>query len=149
MLGNGSIDSGNERAADANGLGALAGAQTVWAQGSARETIARSPVSELLPGPRYIALYLIALPAAVVALASSGRAQLVSGLIAALWFAGAPAALFSRTAAKALPVVSAFFLVVTVLTLPFNSIAFATDLTTTVVMFLVSFPRPKQRHLAN
>lgn len=94
-------------------------------------------------GPRYIAIYMLALPVIVVALASSGRQQLVSGLIAASWLVLAPMALYSRRAALVLPFVSALFVAVATQVFDFNSAAFVVDVTAAVLMFLVSFPRQR------
>jgi hypothetical protein len=95
----------------------------------------------LLTGSKFPVMYLIALPAAVVAVASVGAAQYVSGLIAAAWFGLLPFTLYSRRAAAALPVVSAGLLVATLLALPFNSSAFVVDFWTTGAMFFLSLPR--------
>jgi hypothetical protein len=106
----------------------------------ASSVIAPLSVTKLLPGPRYIAFYLLALPVFVMALASTGVEQLVSALIAVTWLALTPIALYTRRVALLLPIASAVFLGVGVLTLSFDSAAFVVDVTTTVVMFLVSFP---------
>lgn len=98
-------------------------------------------VSKFLPGPRYIAIYMLALPVIVVAFSSSGVEQAISGLIALTWLVLSPLALFSRRAAMFLPIASAGFLAAAVLLLSFNSAAFVVDVTATVVMFLVSVPR--------
>lgn len=98
-------------------------------------------VSKFLPGPRYIAIYMLALPVIVVAFSSSGVEQAISGLIALTWLVLSPLALFSRKAAMFLPIASAGFLAAAVLLLSFNSAAFVVDVTATVVMFLVSVPR--------
>jgi hypothetical protein len=102
---------------------------------------------EILPGPRYIATYLLALPVIVVALASTGRAQLVGGLIAVFWLVLSPVALYARWAALLLPVASAVFLVLSVVLLDFNSAAFVVDVTIAAAMALVSFPRRVPRQM--
>jgi hypothetical protein len=95
----------------------------------------------LRPGPRFLAFFVPVLPAAVMAFASTGMAQLVSTLIAVSWVVLVPAALYLRWAARMLPIASACFLVLAVATLPFNSAAFVINLWTTLAMFLLSFPR--------
>jgi hypothetical protein len=94
-----------------------------------------------LPGPRYIAAYLLALPVIVVAFASTGADAFVSWAISLCWLVLAPTALYSRAAALALPILSALFLALTVTLLSFNSTAFIVDVTATAIMFLVSVPR--------
>jgi hypothetical protein len=101
----------------------------------------RSVSKLLLPGPRYIAAYLLALPVVVVAIASSGVEQTVSWAIALTWLVMAPTALYARRAAVLLPIVSALFVGLAVTMLSFNSTAFVVDVTATAVMFLVSVPR--------
>lgn len=101
----------------------------------------KTPVWKLLPGPRYIASYLLALPVIVVASASSGAEQVVSWAIALTWLVLAPTAMYVRRAAIFLPIVSALFLGLTVTLLAFNSTAFLVDVTATAIMFLVSLPR--------
>jgi hypothetical protein len=95
----------------------------------------------LRPGPRFLAFFVPVLPAAVMAFASIGTAQLVSALIAVSWIVLVPAALYLRWAARLLPVLSACFLLLAVITLPFNSAAFVINLWTTLAMFLMSFPK--------
>ena len=110
---------------------------------STSSTSVASPpsVSKLLPGPRYIAIYLLALPVIVVAFASSGVEQIVSGLIALTWLVLAPVALYARRAAMVLPITSALFLGLAIMVLSFDSAAFVVDVTATAIMFLVSVPR--------
>jgi hypothetical protein len=98
-------------------------------------------VSKHLPGPRYIAAYLLALPVIVVAIASSGVEQTVSWAIALTWLVMAPTALYARGAAILLPILSALFVGLAVTTLSFDSTAFVVDVTATAIMFLVSMPR--------
>jgi hypothetical protein len=106
----------------------------------ASSVVAPLSVTKLLPGPRYIAFYLLALPVFVMALSSTGVEQMVSALIAVTWLALTPIALYTRRAAVLLPIASALFLGLGVIMLSFDSAAFVVDVTTTVVMFLVSFP---------
>jgi hypothetical protein len=102
----------------------------------------------LLPGPRYIAAYMLALPVIVVAIASSGVEQTVSWAIALTWLGMAPAALYTRRAATLLPILSALFVGLSVTMLSFNSTAFVVDVTATAVMFLVSMPRHRGQTVA-
>jgi hypothetical protein len=83
-----------------------------------------------------------ALPAAVVAFASVGHAQQVSGLIALGWFSLVPIALYERWVALVLPMVASSFLILTLIALPFNSVAFVVDVWTAAAMFVLSLPRP-------
>jgi hypothetical protein len=99
-----------------------------------------------LSGPRYLASYLLALPVIVVTLASTGVDQVVSGAIALSWLVLAPTALYSRRAAQVLPYLSFVFLGLALLLLRFSSVAFVVDVTATVIMFLVSMPRPDHGH---
>ncbi len=119
----------------------------------ARERIVGGPGGGLvasgartLSGPRYLASYLLALPVIVVALASTGVDQLVSGAIALSWLVLAPTALYSRRAAQILPYLSFVFLGLALLLLRFSSLAFVVDVTATVIMFLVSMPRTDHGH---
>jgi hypothetical protein len=104
-------------------------------------TRTRSAAKLLLAGPKFPLMFLTALPAAVVALASVGRAQQVSGLIALGWFSLVPLALYERWVAIALPMVAAGFLILTLFALPFNSAAFVVDVWTAAAMFVLSLPR--------
>src|SRR3982751_3348911 len=54
-------------------------------QGPPPHSISTSPPGLLTPGPRFLAIDLLALPPAVVALSSTGITQQVSGLFAVLW----------------------------------------------------------------
>ena len=101
---------------------------------------ARSRSSFLLAGPKFPILFLAALPATVVALSSSGRAQQVSALIAVGWFSLAPVALFERWVALALPIVAAAFLVLTLAALPAGSTALTVDVWTSAAMIVLSLP---------
>jgi hypothetical protein len=117
---------------------------------SASMSIASPPsVTKLLPGPRYIAIYLLALPVIVVAFASSGVEQMVSGLIALTWLVLAPVALYARRAAMLLPITSALFLGLAIMVLSFDSAAFVVDVTATAIMFLVSVPRQWPQQVPN
>jgi hypothetical protein len=99
----------------------------------------------VLSGPRYLASYLLALPVMVVALATTGVDQIVSGSIALAWLVLAPTALYSHRAAQILPILSFVFLGLAIVLLSFSSVAFVVDVTATAIMFLVSMPRPKHR----
>jgi hypothetical protein len=108
---------------------------------TSEESRTRSGSKFLLAGPKFPIMFLTALPAAVVALASVGHAQQVSGLIALGWFSLVPIALYERWVALALPVVAAGFLVLTLIALPFNSAAFVVDIWTSAAMFVLALPR--------
>jgi hypothetical protein len=95
----------------------------------------------LLAGPKFPVMCLTALPAGVVALASVGAEQQVSGIIAIGWLALAPMALYERWAAIALPIVAAGFLLLVMAALPFNSAAFIVDAWTTLAMIVLALPR--------
>jgi hypothetical protein len=104
-------------------------------------TLARERRRHLLAGPRFPIMCLTALPAAVVALATEGAAQRVSGIIALGWLGLALIALYERWATIALPIAAAAFLVLTIAVLPFNSAAFVVDVWTTAAMFVLALPR--------
>jgi hypothetical protein len=86
-------------------------------------------------------MILLALPVAVVAMASSGIAQRAGALIAGAWFVLVPSALYNRWVTLALPAASGTFLVLTVAFLPFNSPAFVVDFWASAALFLLSLPR--------
>jgi hypothetical protein len=106
-------------------------------------TETRSRASFLLAGPKFPILFLAALPAAVVALASQGPAQQLSALISITWFSLVPLALFERWIALALPVLAGGFLIATLSVLPFGSTALTVDAWTTAAMFVLSLPRAR------
>ncbi|HET6147867.1 MAG TPA: hypothetical protein VFH68_10075 [Polyangia bacterium] len=103
--------------------------------------------SFLLAGPRFPILFLAALPAAVVALSSGGRAQQVSALISIGWFTLVPIALYEHWVALALPAVAAAFLALTLAALPDGSTAMTVDVWTSAAMFVLSLPRSGRRRL--
>jgi len=106
---------------------------------------ARPRPAFLLPAPKFPVLLLAALPAAVVALSSEGRAQQVSALIAIGWFSLVPIALFERWVALALPVVAAAFLALALAALPTGSAAQTVDFWSSATLFVLSLlagPRP-------
>jgi hypothetical protein len=115
---------------------------------SSRSITSPPSASQLVAGPRYIAIYLLALPVIVVAFASSGTDQMVSGLIALTWLVLAPVALYVRRAAMLLPITSALFLGLAIMMLSFDSAAFVVDVTATAIMFLVSVPRQWSQSVA-
>jgi hypothetical protein len=96
-----------------------------------------------------IAVCVPILVAAVGALASTGTAQFVSGLMAGVWSVMVPAALFSRWTARLLPLVSAGFLCLSILALPFNSAAFVGDVWAGLAMALLTLPRPRRIPIAH
>jgi hypothetical protein len=95
----------------------------------------------LAPGPKFLALYLLAVPVAVVAFASVGPARYLSAIVAATWLALAPVALYAKWAAILLPVAGGAFLLLSAALLPFNSFAFVVDLWAALAMLISSAPR--------
>jgi hypothetical protein len=102
---------------------------------------AGSRSERLVGGPRAVVLCLVAVPPAVVALASDGWTRALSALICAVGLALVPAALFARRLARLVPTGAGIFLLLTVLTLPFNSVAFVVDIWAAFTMLLVSLPK--------
>ncbi len=95
----------------------------------------------LVPGPKVLLMALLALPATVVGVSASAGPEFVSCLIAGVWFAVLPAALYSRRARHALPMVAAGLLIFAVVALPFNSPAFVADIWTAAPMLVLALPR--------
>ena len=87
-----------------------------------------------------IVICLPILPAAVIALSTTQRAQFVSALMASAWLVLVPSALFGRWAARLLPVVSIAFAALAVVTLPFGSAAFIADVAAALLMFFLTAP---------
>jgi hypothetical protein len=102
---------------------------------------ASSRAERLVGGPRAVVLCLVAVPPAVVALASDGWTRALSALICAVGLALVPASLFARRLARFVPTGAGIFLLLTVLTLPFNSVAFVVDIWAAFTMLLVSLPK--------
>jgi hypothetical protein len=108
----------------------------------------RSPSRGLLPGPMFPVLFAAALPPAVSALASGGRAQQVSSLISIGWASLVPLSLYESWAARVLPLAAVLFLVVALVALPFASTAMSVDAWTAVAMCVLSLPRAPSRTVA-
>lgn len=106
---------------------------------------ARSRIERLVGGPRSVVLCLVAVPPAVVALASDGWTRTLSGLVAAVGLALVPASLFSRKIERLVPAAAGLLMLLTVLTQPFNSIQFVVDIGAAFTMFLVSLPKRAMR----
>jgi hypothetical protein len=102
---------------------------------------ASSRAERLVGGPRAVVLCLVAVPPAVVALASDGWTRALSALVCAVGLALVPMSLFSRRVARFVPTSAGLFLLLTVLTLPFNSVAFVVDMWAAFTMLLVSLPK--------
>lgn len=98
-------------------------------------------LAPLRAGPRFAVVCVPILIALVTAMASTGIPQYVSALMATSWIVLAPAALFSRWVARLLPIASASFLFLALLTLPFNSPAFISDVWAALTMSLLTLPR--------
>src|SRR4029450_9922133 len=94
----------------------------------------------LRSGPMFTTMILLDVPVAVVAMASTGPAQVVSGFFAGAWFALLTTALYRSWARALLPPVAAVFLAVVVAMLPFNSAAFIVDFWTATALCLLSMP---------
>jgi hypothetical protein len=108
----------------------------------------RSRSRILLPGPMFPILLAAALPPAVSALASGGRAQQVSSFISIGWASLVPLSLFESWAARVLPLAAALFLVVALVALPFASTAMSVDAWTAAAMCVLSLTRASSRTLA-
>jgi len=91
-------------------------------------------------GPAFTTMILLAVPVAVVGMAATGVAQVVSALFAGAWFMVLTSALYNRWARLVLPGIAAAFLAVVVATLPFNSPAFVVDFWTATALALLSMP---------
>jgi hypothetical protein len=94
-----------------------------------------------LAGPKTVVLCLVAVPPAVMALASDGWTRVLSGFIALVGLALVPAALFTRRASRAVPTCAGLLLLLSVLTMPFNSLAFLVDIWAAFTMLLVALPK--------
>jgi hypothetical protein len=88
---------------------------------------------------------LVGVPPAVLALASDGWTRALSGLICLVGLGLVPAGLFSRRIARFVPTMAGVLLLATVLTMPFNSVAFVVDIWAAFTMLLVSLPKRVMR----
>jgi hypothetical protein len=95
----------------------------------------------LYPGPKSLFMALMALPPVVVGLSAPTALEVTSGIVAGLWFALLPAALYRRWATTALPFVAGGLLVFAVFALPFNSPAFMVDYWSAAVMLILALPK--------
>jgi hypothetical protein len=94
-----------------------------------------------MAGPKTVVLCLVAVPPAVMALASEGWTRALSGLIALVGLALVPACLYARRANRAVPACAGLLLLLSVFTMPFNSVAFVVDIWAAFTMLLVSLPK--------
>jgi hypothetical protein len=92
----------------------------------------------LHPGPKMLLMALTALPPAVVGLSAPLALEGLSGVLAGLWLALLPVALYRRAAAVALPVTAGALLLFAVLALPFNSPAFVVDYWSAATMLVLA-----------
>lgn len=95
----------------------------------------------LYPGPKSLVMALTALPAVVVGVSAVTALEVMSGVIAGLWFALLPAALYRRWAAGSLPFIAGGLLLFAVFGLPFNSTAFIVDFWSATIMLILSLPK--------
>ncbi len=93
------------------------------------------------PGPKSLFMALMALPPMVVGLSAPTALEVTSGIIAALWFALVPVALYRHWATAALPFVAGGLLSFAVLALPFNAAAFMVDYWSAAVMLILALPK--------
>src|SRR3954451_18787571 len=99
----------------------------------------------LVGGPKAVVMCLVGVPPAVVALSSEGWTRALSALICAVGLGLVPASLFARKLTRFVPTAAGAFLLLTVLTLPFNSVAFVVDIWAAFTMLLVSLPKRVMR----
>ncbi|HLK90634.1 MAG TPA: hypothetical protein VKZ18_12105 [Polyangia bacterium] len=95
----------------------------------------------LYPGPKSLLMALMALPPMVVGLSAPTALELTSGVVAGLWFALLPVALYRRWATAALPFVAGGLLMFAVFALPFNSPAFMVNYWSAAVMLILALPK--------
>jgi hypothetical protein len=91
-----------------------------------------------------LVLWLIAVPPLAVGLASEGAAEGIGLAIGLSWLALLPIVLYTRRLSFLLPVCAAMLFLASLLALPFNSTAFIMNAWTTLIMALVTFPRPSR-----
>ena len=99
----------------------------------------------LVGGPKVVVLCLVSVAPAVVALSSEGWTRALSALVTVLGLGLVPASLFSRKIARAVPTLAGLCLLTTVLSLPFNSVAFVVDIWAAFTILLVSLPKRSPR----
>jgi hypothetical protein len=106
---------------------------------------AGSRADRFVPGPRTVVLCLVAVPPAVMALASEGWTRALSGLLALVGLGLVPAGLFAGRVARAVPTCAGLLLLASVLTMPFNSVAFVVNIWAAFTILMVSLPRRTHR----
>jgi hypothetical protein len=106
---------------------------------------AGSRADRFVAGPRTVVMCLVAVPPAVMAAASEGWTRGLSALVALVGLGLVPAGLFARRAARLVPTFAGLLLLATVLTMPFNSVAFVVDIWAAFTMLLVSLPKRAMR----
>jgi hypothetical protein len=99
----------------------------------------------LVGGPKTVLLCLVAVPPAVLALASDGWVRVLAGLISAVGLALVPASLYSRKIAALVPVAAGALLALAAVTLSFDSVAFVVSMWATFTMLLISLPKRVMR----
>jgi hypothetical protein len=114
--------------------GAIKGVVGVRTQTTGQATL-------LNPGFKMVLMALMGLPPAVVGLSAPMSLELLSGIMAGLWLALLPAALFRRWATVTLPFVAGALLLFALFALPFNSAAFIVDFWSATVMLILSLPK--------
>ncbi len=105
------------------------------------------PTSDSTPlaGARIVLMCLVALAPLVATLAGSGAARVFSAITFAAFVGLIPAALYVRRGAFYLALASAILLLASLPTIPLDSIEFAADRWSSLVMFLLAltaFPKP-------
>ena len=104
-----------------------------------------SRADRFVAGPRTVVLCLVAVPPAVMALASGGWTRTLSGMIALVGLGLVPVGVFVRRAALLVPTVAGLGLLLSILTMPFNSIACVVNIWAAFTMLLVSLPKKPAR----
>ena len=102
---------------------------------------AGSRVDRFVAGPRTVVLCLVAVPPAVMALASGGWTRALSGMIALVGLGLVPIGVFLNRAAVLVPSCAALGLLLSILTMPFNSIACVVNVWAAFTMMLISLPK--------
>jgi len=98
-----------------------------------------------IAGPRTVVLCLVAVPPAVMALASGGWTRALSGMIALVGLGLVPIGLFVGRAALLVPSSAGLLLLLSILTMPFNSVACVVNIWAAFTMLLVSLPKRATR----
>lgn len=106
---------------------------------------AGSRADRFIAGPRTVVLCLVAVPPAVMALASGGWTRVLSGLVALVGLGLVPASLYVRRAAPLVPASAGLLLLLSILTMPFNSVACVVNIWAAFTILLVSLPKRATR----